>query len=55
MTKNNENRQFSKNLSFKKYIFIIYHIIRKNRNKIVETFMKERELLFLFVFTTVTD
>ena len=27
----------------------IYNIIRKNRNKIVETFMKERELLFLFV------
>jgi hypothetical protein len=26
-------------------------MIRKNRNKIVKTFMKERELLFLFIFT----
>ena len=54
MTKNSENPQFLNNLSFKKYIFIIYYNSLKNQNKIVETFIKERELLFLFVFTTVT-
>jgi hypothetical protein len=46
LTKNNENPQFSNNLSFKK--IHIYNIIRKNGNKIVETFVKECEL-FVFV------